>query len=134
MEASISNEIIKVLDALCNKFGIAIDWSGENVLPYLNTLIDKYINYEITTSIYWIFTGVIVGSFGLYFFFHGKYIANKTDWDEGFGTFLIGLICLCACLTIIPCQIHDLIQCFTFPELTVINQIQRMINQGGSFT
>lgn len=128
METSISNEIIKVLDALCDKFGIAVDWSSENVLPYLNTLVDKCVNYEITTSIYWIFIAVIVGGFGLYFFFHGKYIGKKTNWDEGFGTSLTGLICLCACLVIIPSQMHDLIQCFTFPELTFLNQIQQITN------
>lgn len=128
METSISNEIIKVLDALCDKFGIVVDWSSENVLPYLNTLIDKCVNYEITTSIYWIFIAVIAGGFGIYFCIHGKYIGKKTDWDEGFGIFTIGLICLFASLVIIPCQIHDLIQCFTFPELTVFNQIQQIIN------
>ena len=30
-----SNEIIKVLDALSDKLGIAVDWTSENVLPYL---------------------------------------------------------------------------------------------------
>ena len=31
METSISNEIIKVLDALCDKFGVAVDWSSNNI-------------------------------------------------------------------------------------------------------
>lgn len=30
-----SQEIINVLDNLGEKFGIAIDWSNENILPYL---------------------------------------------------------------------------------------------------
>lgn len=30
-----SVEVIKVLDALVEKFGIAIDWTSANVLPYL---------------------------------------------------------------------------------------------------
>ena len=31
----VSDQIIKVLDNLCDKFGLAIDWSSKNVQPYL---------------------------------------------------------------------------------------------------
>lgn len=34
-----SNEVIKVLDHICDKFGIAIDWSSSNVMPYLQDLM-----------------------------------------------------------------------------------------------
>lgn len=34
-------EIIKVLDALAEKFGLAIDWTSNNVIPYLETLCGK---------------------------------------------------------------------------------------------
>ena len=37
----VSDQIIQVLDALCEKFGIVINWSGENVIPYLQELIKK---------------------------------------------------------------------------------------------
>lgn len=29
-----SEEVIKILDALAEKFGLAIDWTSANVLPY----------------------------------------------------------------------------------------------------
>ena len=29
----ISQQVIKVLDAVCDKFGIAIDWTSNNVIP-----------------------------------------------------------------------------------------------------
>ena len=48
------NEIIKVLDNLGEKFGIAIDWSSENVLPYLQDLTKRIVNYEITKDFIWI--------------------------------------------------------------------------------
>lgn len=51
---TISSEIIKVLDYLGEKFGIAIDWTSKNVLPYLQALVDKFIKWEISTSIVWI--------------------------------------------------------------------------------
>ena len=51
---TVSSEIIEVLDYLGEKFGIAIDWTSNNVLPYLQTLADKFIKWEISTSIVWI--------------------------------------------------------------------------------
>ena len=50
---TVSGEIIKVLDDLCRRFGIAVDWTSENVLPYLQDLCSRYIQYEVFTSIAW---------------------------------------------------------------------------------
>ena len=45
-----SENIIKVLDELGKRFGIAIDWSSENVTPYLQSLMSRFITNEIITS------------------------------------------------------------------------------------
>ena len=50
---TVSEQIIQVINALCEKFGIAINWTSENVIPYLETLCRKLITYEISTSIFW---------------------------------------------------------------------------------
>ena len=57
---TVSSEIIEVLDYLGEKFGIAIDWTSNNVLPYLQTLVDKFIKWEISTSIVWIVIAAFV--------------------------------------------------------------------------
>lgn len=36
-----SEEIIKILDHIGSKFGVAIDWTDKNVMPYLQELADK---------------------------------------------------------------------------------------------
>ena len=46
-----SDEIMKVLDNLSQKFGVAIDWTSENVMPYLQNLFNRYINYDIFINI-----------------------------------------------------------------------------------
>ena len=33
-----SEEVIKILDNLGEKFGVAIDWTSENIAPYLTKL------------------------------------------------------------------------------------------------
>ena len=47
---SFSSQFIEVLDALCAKFGIVIDWTSQNVMPYLTDLATRLISYEIWTS------------------------------------------------------------------------------------
>lgn len=46
-----SDEIIKVLDALAEKFGIAVDWTRQNIQPYIEDLCHRIVGYELTTSI-----------------------------------------------------------------------------------
>ena len=36
-----SEKIIKVIDALADKFGLAIDWTSANVMPYVQDLTGK---------------------------------------------------------------------------------------------
>lgn len=55
MGATVSNQTIEVLNALCEKFGIAIDWTGQNVIPYVKEFMKKAVNYELWTSVGWIF-------------------------------------------------------------------------------
>lgn len=39
------NKIIEALDLLCEKFGIAVDWTSENILPYAYELCLRYTHY-----------------------------------------------------------------------------------------
>ena len=63
----VSSQIIDVINELCSKFGIAIDWSQKNVQPYLESLVIKAVNYELYTSIMWIVIGAILFGIGLFY-------------------------------------------------------------------
>lgn len=41
-----STEIIKILDDLGKRFGIALDWSSQNIMPYLQELMKRFICYR----------------------------------------------------------------------------------------
>jgi len=56
-----SQEIITVLDYLCKKFGIVIDWTSDSIMPYLEDLSVRYIRYEIMSSIAWMLVFPIGG-------------------------------------------------------------------------
>lgn len=121
------NEIIKVLDNLGEKFGIAIDWSSENVLPYLQDLSKRIVNYEIMKDFIWIgmFTiGLIILTVIIIKVRKNKDIYN----DDKFVATLfcsIGIVMLLA-TTII--NIFDIVKATNIPEATVIEYIQDTVN------
>ena len=39
-----NEQIIDVLEYLCKKIGVTIDFTNKNILPYVNQLCEKYIN------------------------------------------------------------------------------------------
>ena len=126
-----SEEIIKVLDALGEKFGIAINWTSENVMPYLQQLCRKYVTYEIATSVVWLLIGICL-------LFVGKYVIEKVKYcwkkykeerssDYDCGATLLGILAgsvIIGGIMIILCQTMDIITCVTFPEKMLIEEMQ----------
>ena len=55
-----SKEIIEVLDNACEKFGVAVDWGSDNVLPYLTDLVHRYTQYKIANSVFYIIIGILM--------------------------------------------------------------------------
>lgn len=56
-----STEIIKILDAICDKFGLVIDWTSQNVTPYVEQLCEHIVQYElISSAIYTVLSLVIL--------------------------------------------------------------------------
>lgn len=51
---TVSNQIIETLEYLFEKFGIAVDWSTETVLPAVQALMERYAKYQIVRSCIWI--------------------------------------------------------------------------------
>lgn len=114
-------EIIKVLDDLCRRFGIVIDWTSENIIPYLQQLCAKFVKWEISTSIAWICICVVIISIIIGF----TIIANKTGWDndEVWGLYIIAFIAGVLFFIIVGVQIFDIIECKTFPEKAIYDYI-----------
>lgn len=114
----VSSQIIDVINELCSKFGIAIDWSQKNVQPYLESLVIKAVNYELYTSIMWIVIGAIL--FGIGLFYLSK--ANKCTESKNLYRILAWFLLIIAILFII-CNTNDVIKCITFPDKVVFDMI-----------
>ena len=118
---SFSSQFIEVLDALCDKIGIAIDWTSQNIVPYVTDLATRIITYEIWTSAAWIAIMAIV------FLIAWKMTKRdckadifEDEWFLGwFVRTLIGVFCF---ITIV-CQIFDIIEALALPEKTLYDFI-----------
>ena len=115
----ISDEVIKILEYLCSKMGVTIDWTSNNILPYVEELCEKFIAWEISTSYAWIGIMVVATIISLIFTI---IIHNVSDWG-GVEWFLFACIIGIA-LMVCGTQIFDIIECNTFPEKAIYDYIQ----------
>lgn len=118
-----SEEIIKVLDALAEKFGVAVDWTASNVIPYLEQLCGKYVNYEMVTSIVWI----VLASIGMFVGYRIYKKMSKVEYEEDGNSIFSNLVfgAISVVLSIVICtQIFDIVTCLTFPEKIIIEELQ----------
>jgi hypothetical protein len=126
-----SNEIIKVLDHLCDKFGIAIDWSSNNVMPYLQDLMVRITKYAIYTNILWLVMSILIISATVFALVKIIKVARESmyDWD-----FIIAISSLIGSIIIIvffltgmdACQ--NLIEVNTVPEKYIIEMIRNDVS------
>lgn len=127
-----SEEIIKILDDLANRFGIAIDWTSQNVLPYLQDLINRFINLRNVQAIIWIAISLIVILITTFIIVKMAKKLKKMDrqsclYDDKFFTYLLiwiilGTIILGFVIALI-CNLFGLLQNIYTPEITIINYI-----------
>ena len=124
---TISDQIIQVLDALCEKFGFAVDWTSENVIPYLTPLATKLVAYEIWTSVAWL----VILLLGLSAAVMAIKKYRSIIFQDDIGYVIIGVFGLVggtfASSGVIQ-QIMDIIKCLTFPEMFIFEYIQGVIN------
>lgn len=140
-----TNEIIKVLDYLGEKFGVAIDWTQQNVLPYIEDLAGRFIKYHTVEEIILVVIFALMGIVG--FILVGILIssyskANKTKSDRilmeyynhgaepssfGTGVIIVTIICLlCGCIGVPICA-TELVKWIIIPEFQVVEEISYLM-------
>ena len=129
---TVSQQIIEVINALCEKFGIAIDWTSQNVIPYLEALCEKLIVFEITTSIFWMCVPLLLLAIFVPITLTTHKKASKLQYpyddDEpitwiAIASTMLALATLIWALVGIPMQIYDIIEATVFPEKTIFDYI-----------
>lgn len=128
---AISEQIIQVLDALCARFGLVIDWTAENVIPYISTLCEKLITWEIWSSVAWMAIMLTLSLISIIFtiiFRRGiKDLFECADLPAP----LLAIFWTClyvGTIIVIGVEIFDIIKCVTFPEMFVFEYVQELIS------
>ena len=130
----VSDQIISVLNALCEKFGIVVDWTTANILPYAKDLCGRIITYEIATEIaFSIFIIIITIALGFTFRFFFKKGKENEWFSDGLlvGAIMTGVcfgISLIITIIVVPCSIMSIIKACTLPELTIIEMVEGLIS------
>lgn len=142
-----SDEIIKVLDDLAKRFGIAIDWTSENVMPYLKDLFDRIQMYLIMNDATWIVIGVtmitvcilltrmmmkkhkecVESSNNNTFFIHSE--LDRTVWQTDIGVSISALIFIFGVIGMFSlcCNLGDIYRDILIPEMEVLRYITNNI-------
>ena len=131
------NYVVQIIDALAEKFGIAIDWTSQNVLPYMQDLMGRIVNYEIWINAFWmIFLPIVAVVLGIaaYKCIKKAKSIDEYDWIENFPgilgvtfTILCG-VAIVATLVMIPIGAIRIIECVNIPEKIFMEYIGQCLN------
>lgn len=136
-----AEQIISVIDELCKKLGIAMDWSSENITPILMDLMNKYTKYIIVDNVFWLCFSVITLSVGIcwsiilykdfskekpVFFTYDRWNATEMKPYPIVVSVVLGVISIIDCI-VIPCCICDLIKAYSLGEYYAVEKIVESI-------
>ena len=134
----VSEQIIEVLEYLGDKVGIAIDWTAENVMPYLENLLSRFVKFNIASEIMQIIIALmfIIG-IGVATYKLCKYGAKKieedsySDWDIGIPIVgILGGICEIISVIWFLISVFALLKWIFIPEMQIFDYIHTLIGCG----
>lgn len=125
---TISSEITNILNDLGSRLGVAIDWTSQNVTPYIQDLISRIAKLEICNSIIVLICGIIcVIATILCIRFFIKHYEDDVDEFAGISIITVCIICAILMFILIPIGIDGLTKAIYLPEFTAIEYIQKLI-------
>lgn len=137
-----SEQFKEVVEVICDKLGVAIDWTQENIIPYIMEVCKRYVTLNIVEEALFVLFGVImvvVGAILARSLYKGGMKVAETDndgfWFEttGYGgieptcsgifgiigagvMLLVGIVC-------VPIGISELLKWCLVPEFQIIDDI-----------
>ena len=126
-----NNQLVELLKELANQMGIAVDWTSQNIRPYIIDIMGRLARYEIFTSVIWILFFVIViliASKLLRMSYKNLKDEENWTWDEewfGYSAIVLGGVILFASFCIII-QCYDIGEAIYTPELLLIEQLKSL--------
>lgn len=122
---TVVDQIIQVIEYLGQKFGIAIDWSAENLVPVAEHLGSRIIDWSTVSSIAWIIICATVVVTGIIVTIAIWRKIDKVYDCTGFVVLIaVSILAIVGFGAGLFVNIFELIKCLTFPELKILEYIQ----------
>ena len=149
-----SEQFKEVFELICDKMGVAIDWTQENVVPYITELCERYVTFNIIEEVIgivcWslIMIGCVVGAIAmfkdfkkldkikekgvsrtLYWIKDTGYYSGE-DWDlTGFGyaSAIFGAALFIASIPFLVIGVSELLKWCFIPEVQIIEEISILL-------
>lgn len=121
-----TKETIETVNELAEQFGIAIDWTSENVMPYLQDLINRYITVGIWTNTLVLVIAIAVCV--IYIMIAKKKIEEGSCYDFEIICIGVGVVILCG--LIVSICVAGLVEYICIPEIKFARSIGDIL-QGG---
>ena len=130
-----SEEIIKVIDELGKRFGIVIDWSNQNIIPYLQELLKRFICYQNITACVWIIISIAITISGVVMIkFLNKWIKSDNynesycSDDEFLATlgYILSICTIALGIGLIIGNILGIVKNICMPEMVVYEYIKNI--------
>lgn len=147
-----SNEAIAILNALCEKIGIAVDWSSEIVVPEIMDVLNRYGHYLLLDGIHTLIWGVLSIAFGI-FLLKATYrsyenatwaadIKKTYNWNDaveihkscsglGMAGYIVSAVFLFLGLCNLVFGIDGILTAVTIPDIYAAQKIIAMIQECG---
>ena len=126
-----NNELVELLKELANQMGIAVDWTSENIRPYIIDIMGRLAKYEIFTSVIWILLFAIIAFIAVQFWkiAYKKY-KDEDDYEFDEESFfwisiLLGLVIIGVVIGIV-CQLSDIGEAIYMPEVLLIEKLRSL--------
>ena len=125
-------QLLQILENLSNRFGIVVDWTASNVLPYVQELMDRVVKFEVATSVMFLLVGVLLILSVKLWARLIKYLKKIEDESESFYSdtevervlsAIAAVFCVIIGLLTVLCQVYDLIQCCILPEAILLRYL-----------
>ena len=124
---------IQIIELLSEKFGIVVDFTKENIIPYAIDLSNRYINYFIAISIFKIICFLVAIGILIMILKVNNKIKIKTQKDsDGYQFCLIIQILLSLVIVVvsifamicIPSFIIDIIKAIYIPDIVILEMLR----------
>ena len=130
-----SSEFEKALDTVCDKFGIAVDWSSKNVVPYVQELSTRVVHFKMASAIFFAVVGILMVVSIILWVKWIKYCDNRykedrhSDWDLATGLSIgLCIIWIVVAVYIVLTSAYDIVTYSIFPEKALVDFISTYMN------